>query len=128
MDEESYFNLLDMITPMIKKQDTMMRQSITPHERLTATPRFLASGCTYEELKYPTAISPQSLGHIIPETCKAIIACLLEYMNYAETMFTARWCMTEWYMFGPRFHHTRDEWRDGSISLHVVFPTHYQLA
>jgi hypothetical protein len=29
MDEESYFSLLEMITPMIKKQDTVMRQSVT---------------------------------------------------------------------------------------------------
>ncbi|CAH2091263.1 unnamed protein product [Euphydryas editha] len=36
-----------------------MREAISPHERLSATIRFLVSGITYEELKFITAISPQ---------------------------------------------------------------------
>lgn len=68
MDETTYNTLLQMVTPMIKRKDTNMRQAITPHERLTATLRYIASGCTYEELKFPTAISPQALGQIIPDT------------------------------------------------------------
>ncbi|VEN57307.1 unnamed protein product [Callosobruchus maculatus] len=45
-----------------------MRQSISPHERLTATLRFLATGRSYEDLKFSVAISPQALRQIIPET------------------------------------------------------------
>ncbi|VEN62449.1 unnamed protein product [Callosobruchus maculatus] len=45
-----------------------MRQSISPHERLTATLRLLATGRSYEDLKFSVAISPQALGQIIPET------------------------------------------------------------
>ncbi|VVC94454.1 unnamed protein product [Leptidea sinapis] len=56
-----------------------MRQAITPHERLTATLRFLANGRTYEDLKFTTLISPQSLGRIIPETCEAIFNALKDY-------------------------------------------------
>ena len=81
MDEPTYFHLMELVTPLIKKQDTHFRQAISPHERLSATLRFLASGCTYEELKYPTAISPQRLGVIIPETCRAILFCLEQYMK-----------------------------------------------
>lgn len=40
MDEETYLNLLALVTPFIKKKDTIMREAITPHERLTATLRF----------------------------------------------------------------------------------------
>ncbi|KAJ8974707.1 hypothetical protein NQ317_018508 [Molorchus minor] len=42
------------------------------HERLTATLRFLATGRSYEDLKYSTIISPQAMCYMIPETCKAI--------------------------------------------------------
>jgi hypothetical protein len=49
-----------------------MSLSISPHERLTVTLRFLATGRSHEDLKFRTLISAQSLGHIIPETCEAI--------------------------------------------------------
>lgn len=49
-----------------------MRKSISPHERLTATLRFLATRRSYEDLKFSTIISPQALGYIIPETCEAV--------------------------------------------------------
>ncbi|KAL5246308.1 hypothetical protein ACI65C_013716 [Semiaphis heraclei] len=76
MDEETYFELLQLVTPLIVKQDTHLRKSITPHERLTATLRFLATGCSYEDLKFTTIISPQLLGEIIPVTCNAIYTVL----------------------------------------------------
>ena len=72
MDDETYHTLLEMVTPLIEKQDTKMRRSINPHERLTATPRYLATGRTFEDLKFTTCISPQALSKIIPETCRAI--------------------------------------------------------
>jgi len=46
-----------------------MRRAITPRERLSVTLRFLATGRSYEDLKFSAAISPQALGVIIPETC-----------------------------------------------------------
>ncbi|KAG7177258.1 putative nuclease HARBI1 [Homarus americanus] len=72
MDEGTYFQLLSLVTPMIEKQDTCMRRAITPHERLSATLRFLASGQSYEDLKSSVAISSSALSQIIPETCLAI--------------------------------------------------------
>jgi hypothetical protein len=56
-----------------------MRQAATPHERLRATLRFLATGRSYEDLKFSTIMSPQALGNIIPETCRAICKVLKEY-------------------------------------------------
>ena len=56
-----------------------MRQAITPHERLTAILRVLASGRSYEYLKFSTIMSPQALGKIISETCRAIYKVLKEY-------------------------------------------------
>lgn len=72
MDENTYLELLELVTPLIKKQDTKLRDSISPHERLSATLRFLVTGRSYEDMKFSTLISPQALGNIIPETCEAI--------------------------------------------------------
>lgn len=44
MDVLSFETLLSMVTPMIKKKDTLMRDSISPAERLAVTIRFLATG------------------------------------------------------------------------------------
>ena len=32
MNKETYLDLLERITPLIKKQDTAMRSAVTPHE------------------------------------------------------------------------------------------------
>lgn len=72
MNGDTYLNLLSLITPLIIKKDTLMRNAISPHERLTATLRFLATGRSYEDLKFSAIISPQALSYIVPETCKAI--------------------------------------------------------
>ena len=45
---------------------------ISPHERLSVTLQFLATGRSYEDLKFSAAISPQAVGVIIAETCAAI--------------------------------------------------------
>ncbi|KAI8432786.1 hypothetical protein MSG28_013744 [Choristoneura fumiferana] len=61
---------LQGVTPIIAKQDTCMREAISPHERLSATLRFLITGGTYKDVMYSSLISRQSLGYIIPETCE----------------------------------------------------------
>jgi hypothetical protein len=55
MNEETYLNLLSLLTPLIEKQVMIMREAATPHERLPATLRFLATGRSYEGLKYSTS-------------------------------------------------------------------------
>lgn len=72
MDSDAYTCLMDLVCNKITKQDTIMRNAISAEERLVATLRYLAAGCSYEDLKFRTGISPQALSKIIPETCKAI--------------------------------------------------------
>jgi hypothetical protein len=55
MNEETYLNLLSLLTPLIKKQGMIMREAATPHEILPATLRFLATGRNYDDLKYSTS-------------------------------------------------------------------------
>lgn len=82
MNEETYLTLLALVTPLIQKQNTVMREAISPHERLSATLRFLATGRSYECMKFSTIISPQALSQIIPETCDALYKVLQqEYLR-----------------------------------------------
>jgi hypothetical protein len=64
--------LVAKVKPLIAKQDTVKRNAVTPEARIAATLRFLATGCSFEDLKLATIVSPQALRKIIPETCKAI--------------------------------------------------------
>jgi hypothetical protein len=72
MDSEECLELLQKVTPRIRKCDSVMRLAITPHERLSMTFRFLATGRSYEDLKFSAAISPQASGVIIAETWAVI--------------------------------------------------------
>ena len=44
MDQIAFQELASLVSPLIKRKDTNMRQSITPSERLALTLRFLATG------------------------------------------------------------------------------------
>lgn len=81
MDPPTFGELLAMITPLIQKEDTILRDAISPKQRLFATLRYLASGLTFEGLKFETAIAAQTLGEIVIETCEAIIMVLKKYIK-----------------------------------------------
>jgi len=44
MDKENFDFILNLVAPHIAKQDTVIRQSISPRERLQVTLRYLATG------------------------------------------------------------------------------------
>lgn len=58
-----------------------MRESIPPSQQLSITLRYLATGNTFEDLKFISAISPQSIGRIAIDTSEAIIHCLNSYIK-----------------------------------------------
>jgi predicted exporter len=84
MDNEIYLRLLRFVPPHIKENDSAVRRSVTSHERLSVTLRFLATGRSYEGLKISTAISAQSFGVNIPESCAAIHV-LLRILVFPKT-------------------------------------------
>lgn len=44
MDVASFETILQLVSPVISRQDTLMRESISAGERLALTLRFLATG------------------------------------------------------------------------------------
>ena len=81
MCPSTFGELLELITPLVQREDTNMREAISPKQRLFATLRFLASGLTFENLKFETAIAAQTLGRIIIETCEAVTRVLKNYIQ-----------------------------------------------
>lgn len=55
MDEETFLELLNLVTPLIKKKSSHLREAMSSHERLTVTLRYLATGRSYEDLKYSSS-------------------------------------------------------------------------
>ena len=81
MDEDTFIHLLSMVTPLIGKINTRFRDAISAKERLSSTLRFLAIGDSFEDMKFATRISPQSLGEIVMETCDALVTVLKSYIK-----------------------------------------------
>lgn len=48
MSNEAYQMLLNLITPITKKKDTILRESISAEERLQLTLRYLATGRSFQ--------------------------------------------------------------------------------
>lgn len=64
--------LVEKLTPLIQRKDTVMRKAITVGERLAVTLRFLATGDSYASLSFLFRIPTCTISRVIPETCGAI--------------------------------------------------------
>lgn len=97
MSEESYLLLLDLVGNSISKQDTVMRLSISAHDRLAATIRFLATGESLSDLQARCNISRAALSSILPATCQAKIVALKNYLRLPLSQ-------SEWKQVASKFH------------------------
>lgn len=76
MSSDDFNYLLQKVSPIISKCDTNYRDAIPAKVRLLLTLRFLASGDSYESLKYLFKIAPCTISKIVPEVCQALIEAL----------------------------------------------------
>lgn len=58
-----------------------MRAAITQSERLSVTLRFLATGNSFEDLKFSSYMAPNFISKIVIETCEALVLCLKEFIK-----------------------------------------------
>ena len=72
VDEYTYEELSNLVGPKIEKQNTSMRDAISSNQRLSITLRFLATGNSFSDLKFFSAISERAIGRIVMETCGEI--------------------------------------------------------
>ena len=76
-----YNDLLSKVAPLIERKNSRLRKAISSESRLLVTLRYLKTGSTYKSLGFETAISRQSIGNIIPETCKMTHRVLKDYIK-----------------------------------------------
>lgn len=81
MSPELFDNLLAMITPMIQRKDTFMRDALPARIKLEITLTYLASGSSYRFLQLFYRVSKSAISSLIPEVCDAISHCLQNYLK-----------------------------------------------
>ena len=72
MSPERFDHFLSLVAPIISKNDTRFRKSITAGERLALTLRFLAAGESQIGLTFSFRMGKATVSKIIRETCDAI--------------------------------------------------------
>lgn len=90
MRGDLFDRLVELVTPYTQRQNTNMRECISPKERLSVTLRFLATGESYRSLEHSTRIPACTISRIIPEMCRVIYEVLRnEYLQIPTT--SAEW-------------------------------------
>lgn len=88
MTADQFDRLLHLVRPYIRKNDTNMRMSISPENRLTLTLRYLATGENFTSLQYIFRIPQTTISRIIPEVLDAI------YKVLVQDFFKVSFCFT----------------------------------
>ncbi|XP_067636573.1 putative nuclease HARBI1 [Eurosta solidaginis] len=72
MSKATFKDLVMLVGASIQKENTNMRESVPPEERLMVTLRYLATGCTFNALALYFQRGERTIGVIVEETTKAI--------------------------------------------------------
>ncbi|XP_066968283.1 uncharacterized protein [Macrobrachium rosenbergii] len=72
--EELFNEIVEHVTPYIKKTLTFWRRPIEPGLRVAITPCYLATGESYRSLSYQFCVAANTICSIVPEICRAIAA------------------------------------------------------
>jgi hypothetical protein len=70
-NEEAYFKLLELITPLIQENLTGMGMVVRCYELFSAALSHLATRKDYKDMKFCVAVSPQVLLKSVPNISKA---------------------------------------------------------
>lgn len=85
MNENQFNILLKKVANKIRKQDTIMRQAISPRLKLEVTLRYLATGDSFKSLEFLYRVPKCTISSFLPETCEAIYEALQEYVKVSRT-------------------------------------------
>ena len=72
MTPEKFDTLLGSVAHKIERQNTQMRDAISPRLILEVTLHFMATGNSYRTLQYFFRVSKSSVSNFIPEVCDVI--------------------------------------------------------
>lgn len=87
LSPQLFEELLQIVEPFLKKQNTVMRDSLSPKLKVAATLRFLATGACYSDLQHLFRVHKSTLSKIIPETCEIIYRRMKDkYLKVSECL------------------------------------------
>lgn len=97
-DPRSYYNimrltvpkfeeLLEMISPLIQKEDTRWRESISCRTKLEITLRYMASGDSLKSLQYLFRVPYNTISVLLPEVLSAICEVHQPFMKVRLLLF-----------------------------------------
>lgn len=97
LDTNSFDKLVNLLTPTLLKNDTVMRKCIKPEEMCCVALRYFASGESFRSMEYQFRISKKAISYIVEEVAVAIIKILGE--TYLKTPKTS----DEWLKISKKF-------------------------
>lgn len=101
MPHAKFLALVEVVGPLLTKEETHMRTSIAPSKRLALTIRYLATGEMFQPLSFQFRIGKSTVSQIVMEVCDGIYQVLgkqhLKTPNTVEnwrkiaTFFFSKW-------------------------------------
>ena len=73
MEPRMFHELLQRVTPRIRRSVTRFRRPLEPGLRLAITLRYLATGDTYHSLMFQFRVPHNTISLLVPEVCQAIL-------------------------------------------------------
>ncbi|KAM3918743.1 uncharacterized protein RB166_013520 isoform 2-T2 [Leptodactylus fuscus] len=72
MSIPSFDELLRRLSTRLQRQDTHLRRSVTPEERLVVTLRYLATGESFSSMHFQLHLGKSTISYIVRDTCQAL--------------------------------------------------------
>ena len=72
---ELFQEMVEKITPIVKKETTKLRKPLPVGLKLAVTLRFLATGNSYSSLQFSFRTSKSAISRFVPVVCQALIDC-----------------------------------------------------
>lgn len=84
MTPQNFEVLLNLVSPLIQRSNTLMREALPARTKLEVTLYYLATGSNYGSLQHFFRVSKAAISHCIPEVCGAISSCLKNFMKVSK--------------------------------------------
>ena len=98
MPYAKFLALVEAVGPLLTKQETHMRTSIAPNERVALAIRYLATGETFQSLSFQFRIGKSIVSQIVMEVCDAIYQVLgRQHLKTPNTVENWREIATSFY-------------------------------
>lgn len=88
MTAPQFQELLELVEPLIKKQDTVFRQAIPCKTKLEITLRYLATGDSFRSLVLLFRVPHNSISVFLPEVLSAIYEVLQPFIKVSNIIQT----------------------------------------